>query len=321
VNRPAAELTTLIISYNTRALLAPCLEALTTAQRQGGAGPVIIVDNASRDGSAEVIEREHPGVRLIRAARNLGFGRAHALALGEVHTPYLLLLNTDAFVPPEALSRTLAFMRANPDCGVLGVRLVGRDGSLQPNCRFFPTPVNTFLFRTGLARFFPSVKLVDDPHWDPYLSRDCDWVTGCFYLLRREVLAQVGLFDPRFFLYFEEVDHCKAVAQAGWRVRYCADTEVVHLGGESAGSDGPLTSAGRQVAALQMESALLYFRKHHGLCGLLAHLLLEALADALVIANGLRRGRGGAYRAAVWQTLSLRLSLARATHLGTQPTR
>jgi GT2 family glycosyltransferase len=289
---PSAELTTLIVSYNTRALLAPCLGALETAQGQRGKGPVIVVDNASRDGSADEIAAHFPQVHLIRSAQNIGFGRANNLALGLVHTPFLLLLNTDAFVPPEALARTLAFMDAEPGCGILGVKLVGRDGSLQPSCRTFPTPLNTFLARTGLTRLWPGVPLVDDPHWNPSLTQDCDWVPGCFYLIRREVLAQVGLFDPRYFLYFEEVDHCRAAKQAGWRVCYCPDTQVVHLGGESAASDSALTAGGRQVEILQMESALLYFRKHQGISGLACHVALEILGDFMLAAKALLKGRG-----------------------------
>ncbi|POZ99712.1 glycosyltransferase family 2 protein, partial [Pseudomonas sp. MWU12-2312b] len=109
-------------------------------------------------------------------------------------------------------------------------------GDLQPSCRYFPTPLNVFMARTGLERFFPGVKKVDDMTWDHNSVRECDWVPGCYYLIRREVIDQVGLFDPRYFLYYEEVDHCKRVKQAGWKVVYYPHTTVVHIGGESAKS-------------------------------------------------------------------------------------
>src|SRR4051812_5167964 len=181
---------------------------------------------------------------------------------------------------PDALPRTVEFMDTNPRCGVLGVKLVGRDGALQPSCRYFPTPWNIFLAGTGIKRFFPRTRLVDDMSWDHGSIRECDWVPGCYYLVRREVIEQVGLFDPRYFLYYEEVDHCRAVRHAGWSVLYYPFTQVVHLGGESAKSEGPLTD-GRQISAQQIESELLYFRKHYGRAGLLSALMLTLLGDAI----------------------------------------
>ena len=318
-------LTTLIVSYNTRSLLDPCLQALAEAQAQAqdlfGANRVVIVDNASRDGSVEHLQLHHPEVQLIRSAQNVGFGRANNLALDGVDTPYVLLLNTDAFVAPEALRTTLDYMRSHPDCGILGVRLVGREGDLQPSCRYFPTPLNLFLIRTGLGRWFPSVRLVDDMTWDHATVRECDWVPGCFYLVRREVIDQVGLFDPRYFLYFEEVDHCLAAKRAGWKVVFHPGTTVVHIGGESARADGPISESGRQVEVLQIESALLYFRKNHGLAGLLMHLVLEQIADGLSACKAVLKGRGwsavGFYlrRMASLGVLTLR------THAGARATR
>src|SRR6185295_2450780 len=144
--------------------------------------------------------------------------------LDRVRGRYVLLLNTDAYVEPDALSKTIAYMDAHPRCGVLGVRLVGSDGGLQPSCRYFVTPWKLFLMRAGLSRFFPRTRLVDDMSWDHASVRACDWVPGCFYLVRKQVIDAVGLFDPRFFLYYEEVDHCRAVKAAGWEVVYCPVT-------------------------------------------------------------------------------------------------
>jgi N-acetylglucosaminyl-diphospho-decaprenol L-rhamnosyltransferase len=147
---------------------------------------------------------------------------------------------------------------------VLGVKLVGEDGSLRPSCRYFPTPWNSFLLATGLKRFFPKARLVDDMSWDHAAVRQCDWDPGCFYLMRPESVERVGLFDSRFFLYFEEVDHCRALKNDGWDVTYFPFTQVIHIGGESAKSQGALTGGGRQISAMQIESELLYHRKHHG---------------------------------------------------------
>ena len=310
-------LTVLLVSYNTRELLDPCLSAVARARAHGGAisGPDIVVDNASRDGSADYLSANYPHLKLIRSAQNLGFGRANNLAL-PVSTDYLLLLNTDAFVPDDAFSRTIEFMEAHPECGVLGVRLVGRDGELQPSCRYFPKPLNTFLSRTGLARFFPGVRLVDDMKWDHRSVRSCDWVPGCFYLLRRELVEQVGLFDPLYFLYFEEVDHCKASKKAGWEVVYFPDVSVVHIGGESARSLGELAAGSRQVEVLQIEAAMLYFRKNHGLAGGLANLFLTELADLLLLLKALVRRQGRAPLAYHWGRMRAVFQLAIRTRIG-----
>jgi len=152
---------------------------------------------------------------------------------------------------------------------------------LQPCCRYFPTPWNTFLWRTGLNRSFAGARMVDDLAWPHDTVRACDWVVGCYYLLRREVVEDVGLFDPRFFLYFEEVDHCFAARKHGWDVVFFPHTTVIHLGGESAKSVGPVTKSGQQLERLQVESELLYFRKNFGLLSVVGSVLLSVLADLL----------------------------------------
>ncbi len=259
--------------------------------------------------------------QLIFNERNVGFGRANNQALESARGRYILLLNTDAFVDSLGVLNTVRFMDSHPKCGLVGARLVGRDGVLQPSCRFFPTPWNEFVGRSGLARFFPRTRMVDDMTWDHASSRECDWVPGCYYLVRREVVDQVGLFDPRFFLYYEEVDHCRAVKAAGWQVLYCPETTVVHIGGESAKSDSELTSGGRQISALQIESGLLYYRKHHGVLGLWANVALETLADLVLAAKWLLRRRPVSGLRAFWSHTLTTWSLLRRTAWAHRPTR
>jgi len=282
------DVSVVLVSYNTAHLLEPLLASVNTA-RGALKLQVIAIDNASRDDSVSILRTRYPDVELIENKANVGFARANNQALPHSRGRYLLLLNTDAFVAPDTLEKTVEFMDAHPRYGVLGVKLVGRDGALQPSCRYFPTPWNVFLATTGLKRFFPGTRLVDDMTWDHGSVRECDWVPGCYYLIRREAIEQVGLFDPRYFLYCEEVDHCRALRKAGWSVVYYPFTQVVHIGGESAEAEGPLTSAGRQISALQIESELLYFRKQHGLTGLLAAMALSLLADMLSAGTALIR--------------------------------
>lgn len=318
--KATADISVVLVSYNTAHLLDECLGALRAAA-QGLHLQVIVVDNASRDDSVQVLRARHADVELITNRVNCGFGRANNQALTLVHAPLVLLLNTDAFVAPDALQQAFAFIHSRPDVGIVGGRLVGRDGVLQPSCRFFPTPRNQFALATGLRRLMGNPRPVDDLDWDPDQPRDCDWVPGCFYLVRRALIDRVGLFDARYFLYLEEVDHCRAARKDGWKVAYCPGVRVVHIGGESARMDGPISAVGRQVSVLQMESELLYYRKWHGMGGVLLHLGLSLLGIGLVAMKravvprpsaGLRSLR---VRAWLW------LQLASRTALGARGTR
>jgi GT2 family glycosyltransferase len=320
MNDAEFDVTAIIVNYNTRDLIAPCISAL----RAGSDGlrlQIVIIDNGSRDGSETLLRREFGDCLLIFNVKNVGFGRANNQALSIARGRHFLLLNTDAFVAPQGVAKTVAYLDSHPECGLLGVRLVGRDGELQPSCRFFPTPWNEFVGRSGLTRLLPGTRMVDDMSWDHASSRECDWVPGCYYLVRREVVEQVGLFDPRFFLYYEEVDHCRAVKAAGWKVVYCPDTTVVHIGGESAKSDSELTSGGRQISALQIESGLLYYRKHHGLLGLWSNVALETLADLLLALKWLLRRRPLQGLRAFWTHTLTTWSLLRRTNWAHRPTR
>ena len=280
----------LIVNYNTARLLKPMFDALEAAA-DGLEVRYWVIDNASRDDSVNVLREQFPKAGLDVNTVNVGFGRANNQLLKHVRGQYVLLLNTDAFVEPDTLRKTLAYMDSHSGCGVLGVKLLSRDGTIQPSCRFFLTPWNVFLSRTGLARFLPKLRMVDDPNWDPDQEQECDWVPGCYYLIRREVIDRVGLFDSRYFLYCEEVDHCKRVKEAGWKVVYYPGTSVVHLGGESAKSDSDLT-AGNQISSLQVESELLYFRKHYGLVGMLKHIALTTFGSVYQLLKILVKGGG-----------------------------
>ncbi|MNH99445.1 N-acetylglucosaminyl-diphospho-decaprenol L-rhamnosyltransferase [compost metagenome] len=316
----SAPLDVLVVNYNTAGLLQPMFNAL---RQPDSAEPAryLVVDNASVDDSLERLATVCPEALLLANENNVGFGRANNQLVEHLQGKYALLLNTDAFVAADTLSKTLEYMEAHPDCGILGVRLEGREGDLQPSCRYFPTPLNVFLSRTGLERFFPMVRRVDDMQWDHASVRECDWVPGCYYLIRREVIDTVGLFDPRYFLYYEEVDHCKRVKQAGWKVIFYPHTTVVHIGGESAKSVDELNAASRQIPRLQIESELLYFRKHHGVVGLAWHMSLVCAGDLILALKALLKGRGRPAMAACWEHARVTWALLRDTKLATQPTR
>jgi N-acetylglucosaminyl-diphospho-decaprenol L-rhamnosyltransferase len=318
----SVDVSAILVNYNTVSLLPRAIEALRQAS-VGLSVETIIVDNASRDGSVAWVRKALPGIALIANDQNVGFGRANNQALPFASGRYVLLLNTDAFVSPDTLQKTVAYMDAHPRCGILGVKLTGSDGGLQPSARYFPTPWNRFCARSGLNRIglFANVRMVDDMDWDHASVRHCDWVPGCYYLVRRSVIDQVGLFDPRYFLYYEEVDHCHAAKQAGWEVVFYPDTKVIHLGGESAKSVSEITPSGRQIEALQIESELLYFRKNIGIAGVWLHVLLDSLADAIIALKRLLKRRSPVNAGAYARHAALVWRLFRHTRFGTCPTR
>ncbi|MBV8675347.1 MAG: glycosyltransferase, partial [Acidobacteriaceae bacterium] len=200
---------------------------------------------------------------------NLGFGMANNLAIKRAQGRYILLVNSDAFLHRGALGRAIKYMDDNPRTGLGGGRLVGRDGAWQPSGRCFHTIWGDALVLSGLSARFPRSRIFGAPDrtWaDQNLAAEVDWVPGAFLIMRREVLNRTGLFDPRFFLYYEETDLCRRVKAAGFSVSYWPDVVVTHIGGESGRKLKSLSGskAVSRVELWRMRSTLLYYRKHHG---------------------------------------------------------
>lgn len=258
-----------IVSFNTCAVLRECLRSV---YREVGAlrAQVIVVDNASTDESPKMIEQEFREVELIRSEVNLGFGRANNLGFESARGRYVVLLNSDAFLTEGSLKRSVAHMDANPGVGLCSGRLIGRDGALQPSARMFPTVINDLIVLSGLASRYPRSRFFGrfDRTWaKEFEAAEVDWVPGAYSVIRSEVLAVAGPFDPRFFLYYEEVDLCKRIKQKGFSVWYWPDISVVHLGGESSRQvkSLELSRSGAQLVLWSMRSKLLYYRKHYAL--------------------------------------------------------
>lgn len=274
-----------IVSFNTRELLKRCLDALINeCQRldEGRRAEILVVDNASHDGSAEMVQRLYTGtptpVRLLASKVNLGFGAANNLAIEAAEGRYIVLLNSDAFLQEGALQTALQLMDAQRKAGVGGARLIFEDGSWQPAARTFHSIWRDALVLTGMAARYPASRIFGSPDrtWaDVNEPAPVDWVTGAFMILRREALAVVGLFDPAFFLYCEEVDLCKRMQQAGFEVWYWPQILVTHLGGESSKTvtHRTFSKTAATVVEWRMRSTLLYYRKHHGWQARLARLL------------------------------------------------
>lgn len=297
------DLSIVVVSFNTRELLRECLTSLLAEcdrLPQPATAEIFVVDNASRDGSAEMVAADFvplthaPGSRvsicLIASDVNLGFGAANNLALEQARGRYLVLLNSDAFFHPGSLARAVAHMDANTATGIGGARLVSRDGAWQPSARRFHSIACDAMVMTGLSYRYPHSRIFGAPDrtWaDPATPADVDWVPGAFSILRRAALAKAGLFDPAFFLYYEEVDLCRRIKAAGYTISYWPEIVVTHIGGESSRQLSSLafSATAAQVVKWRMRSTLLYYRKHHGAQARLAYWLELGLYRIRLLRN------------------------------------
>ncbi len=217
-----------IVSFNTARLLADCLCSIPRGA-EGLDYQIIVVDNASTDGTAEMLAREFPGVRLIQNSSNRGFGAANNQGIHASSGRYVVLLNGDTLVPPGALARLVDFMEARPRVGASGPRLARPDGRAQPFA-FGGDPTPSYLFARGWARLLRRRSLHD---WETRQAQPVDWVSGACLIARSEALEQIGGFDERYFMYFEDNDLCLRLRRAGWQVWYDPDVTITHLGGAS----------------------------------------------------------------------------------------
>ena len=240
---------------------------------------VTVVDNASSDGSVELIRTEFGWVRLIENGRNVGFGAAHNQVLRRAAARYWLVLNSDAAPAPGALHTLVAFMDAHADVAVAGPCLRHPDGTVQPSRRRFPSRATLFMESTQVQRFWPDNRVlrrfyVRDRPDD--VAQEVDWLAGACLCIRASAAREVGLFDERFFMYSEELDWCRRFKAAGWRVAYVPEAEVTHIEGGSSRAD--LVARDRRFQA----SKLAYAAKWHG------PLLAAALRGYLIAEYALR---------------------------------
>ena len=283
----------IIVSFNTCDVLRQCLESVIRESVELRV-EILVVDNHSSDGSAEMVEREFPQVCLLRSEVNLGFGAANNLGLQQARGAYFILLNSDAFLQQGALRTAIKHMDATPKCGLGGGRLVGRDGSWQPSARSFHSIPGDFVVLTGLAAKFPHSRVFGDfdRTWaDVNEAAFVDWVPGAFCIIRPLATGRSGLFDPAFFLYYEEVDLCRRIKLAGYTIWYWPDIVVIHIGGESSRQLKTLefSSQSAQVVMWRMRSTLIYYRKHHGWQAYLAKWMEISLYVATILRNSLSR--------------------------------
>ena len=234
------DLAIVIVSWNTRDLLHDCLTSVYA--NRGVDFQVCVVDNASTDGSAEMVEREFPQAHIIRSLRNGGFAYANNMGLttwglgecdGGGAPRYALLLNSDTVVPPDAMVQMVAFMETHPEAGAAGPKLVRLDGTLDLACRRgFPTPQASFYKLFGLSKLFPRNSRFGRynlTYLDPDQLTEVDSVNGAFMLVRAQAIEQAGLLDEAFFFGGEDLDWAYRIKAAGWKIYYNPVVVVQHI--------------------------------------------------------------------------------------------
>jgi len=226
----------IIVNFNVKEFLEQLLTSLQKSL-QNIPSEIIIVDNASSDNSQEFIRTNFPNLTLLENEKNLGFARASNQGLKIARGEYLVLLNPDTIVKEDTFSSMLTFFEQHPEVGMAGCKILNPDGSLQLACRrSFPTPWISFTKLAGLSRLFPHSKLFGKynlTYLDSDRSYEVDAISGSFMMVRRTALDDVGLLDESFFLYGEDLDWCYRFREAGWKVRYFPDTQIIHFKGES----------------------------------------------------------------------------------------
>jgi GT2 family glycosyltransferase len=260
------DLSIVILNYNTREQLAACLHSLRTEGSTSVAGgpiecEVLVVDNASSDGSAEMVRSQFDWVELIRSERNGGYAHGNNLALRRARGNAMLLLNPDTVMPRGGIAALLQRLQVHPEAGIVGPKLLRSDGSMHLACRrSFPTPSVAFYRLSGLSALrphSPRFARYNLTFVDPNLAIEVDAVCGACMLLRRDAIERVGLLDERFFLYGEDLDWCWRVREARWTVRYEPGIVVHHQHG-AASRKRALRTTYHFFTAMD-----LFYRKHY----------------------------------------------------------
>ncbi|HET9952520.1 MAG TPA: glycosyltransferase family 2 protein [Candidatus Eisenbacteria bacterium] len=273
-----------VVSYNSASDLPRCLASLQA--QQGVAAEIHVVDNASSDGSAELVRRDFPRARLVANTTNVGFARGNNQVLEREPAEFYALVNPDTRLPPGALAACVEHLRRDPRAGAAATRLVNPDGTLQPSCHSFLGLRNLLGETLGVHRLLPgfrSLASFDMPWFAHDRLAEVDWIQGAFLVVRGEVVRTVGAFDAAFFMYGEEMDWCRRMRDAGWKVVFLPEPAVMHVGGASSKPvAGPMFVE-------NLKGRIRFLRKHRG--GFVAFAARGLIAASVLLRFGWREAQ------------------------------
>jgi hypothetical protein len=273
------ELSIIIVNWNGKEYLMECLGSLSEEMLDNNF-EIIVVDNASTDGSPGLVQARFPNVKLIRNDNNMGFAKANNIGIRQSGGRYICLINSDIVVLRNCLRYMIDFMNKHTEIGILGPKIYNPDRTLQPSCMGFPTLWNMFCRALALDTFMPKSRLFGRrlmSFWAHDSIRSVEVLNGCFLMVRRDALDKVGLLDENFFFYGEDIDWCKRFRDQGWDVVFLPDVKAIHYGGASSSRASVRFYIELERAALQ------YWRKHHSPLAQKSFLLITCLHQVLRI--------------------------------------
>lgn len=232
------DLSLVIVSFNTKEILDECLKSVQKAAKNLQT-EIFVVDNNSSDGTAQMVKKNHPWVKLIANRTNLGFSKANNQALAKARGQYILVLNPDTKLAPDTITKMMDFLKKHQDVAVATCRVELANGALDRDCRrHFPSPWRAFCHFTGLSKIFPGSKIFDQYYMgylSPNTEHEVDACAGAFMFIRKSKMDKVGLFDEDFFFYGEDLDWCWRFREAGYKIVYTPITKIIHYKGVSSG--------------------------------------------------------------------------------------
>ena len=253
------DISIIIVAWNVRKFVYDCLKSIYD-QTQGIAFEVIYVDNASKDGTVEMVRREFPAVHIIENSENKGFIIANNQGIEVARGRYVLLLNSDTVVLDNAIARSVKFADEHPEAAVVGCKTFNPDGTLQRSAFMAHSVLNLLLYATYLYKLFPQSRFFGREFmtwWDFEEVREVETVRGCFALVRRTAIDQVGVMDDIYFVYGDDIDWCYRFRRAGWKVLFTPDAQIIHYGGQT-------TKQLSRTFMFQLYGSKLLFLKKYG---------------------------------------------------------
>jgi len=224
------DISVIIVNWNTKKLLLDCIKSLLSNKSRYET-EIIVVDNASSDGSPEAVKEQFPNIKLICNNKNLGFAKANNIGLEASKGRYVCLINSDIIFRNNCLDSMYEYINLHSTIGIIGPKLLWPDLKMQLSCRHFPTLRNNFCMAAGLSRLFPRSHFFSGEHMSYFShneTRQVDALTGAFLMIRKEAIDQVGMLDESFFFYCEEIDLCKRIREVGWEIVFFPHAEVIH---------------------------------------------------------------------------------------------
>jgi GT2 family glycosyltransferase len=273
------DLSIIIVSWNTKKLLLDCLTSLQPCSTNRNI-EIIVVDNASSDGSPEAVAKEFPNVRLILNDANLGFSMANNIGIRQCRGRFVCLMNSDVKVLDNCVEMLIDYLDKHPRIGLLGPKIFFPDMTVQSSCRRYPSLWNNFCGFFWLNRLFPKIPFFAAEHMF-YFAYDSvkrvDVLVGCFVVARREAIEEVGLLDEDFFFYGEDLDWSKRFRDKGWEIVFYPDAHAIHYA-RSSSAKAPV-----RFAIEQQKSVLLYWKKHHSAFSIIVFSLMNIIRHSIRI--------------------------------------